>query len=935
MKRIIIIAGIFFGISCFKGLTQDLLNLNSPIPIDTGLLVGKLDNGLTYYIKKNSNPQNRAVFRLVVNAGAILEDDDQNGLAHFIEHMAFNGTKNFPKNEMVSYFKSTGVKLGAELNGATGIDQTLYELQVRTDDQSIFEKAFFVCAEWAHNITFDEDEIERERGVILEEWRLKGYPVKRMQDKQNLVIFKDSKYANRNVTGDKDVILNASRSKFLKFYNDWYRPDLMAIVIAGDFEIADAEALVKKYFSEIPKPPFPVERKEFEIPDHLETRFAIASDEEAANTSISIMYKKPVSIQKTIGDFRNNMVSNLFNNMFCKRLQELERKSEAPFIFAYSYKSHLVRTKDVYELMMAVKANQINSGIVSVLTEAERIKRYGFTESEFERQKVGTTRFAELRFGERDKIDSKELVWPIINDFLTGSVTPSEEIKYKYIKELLPTITLAEVNEFAKNNITEENRVVTISMPKKKGIIIPDENNLLSLFDEVKNADIKPYMETIGQEPIISNEPNAGKIIDEKYFPGTGVTEIHLSNGAKVILKQTGFKNDEVIFKAVSMGGASLLSEEEFPFAALFGDLMYNSGVDKYDRSTLTKKLSGKIVGLTPYIGTYDEGLDGYASSKDAESLFQLIYLYFAYPRKDDEAFKSYKSKIIADIDNRNINPVEVAADTLNALLTNHHYAARPLNKEALERMDPERMLEIYRERFADAADFSFIFTGSFQKEMFLPLIEKYIACLPSLHKNEKWRDTGLRMAGGIIQKEIKKGIGQQSYVFLSFTGDFLFTPEQYYTLKVLNDLVKEELRMFIREEKGGTYSISCNSLCSDKPRPYYVINIDFGCAPERADELSGMVFQIIEKIKTKGPDSVNLANTKETLIRTRETELQNNQTWVNEIYNSIVNSWNLSSILNYREIIKNIDAKTIRDACGKYFNTGNFVKVILKPEKF
>lgn len=932
LQRIIIILFILSS-TPIPGQKSISVDLNSIIPEDTSVIKITLENGFTYFIKRNGRPANRAVFRLVIKAGAVQENDNQNGLAHFIEHMAFNGTKNFEKNDLVEYFKSIGTKLGTDLNGGTGLDQTIYEFQVRSDDSEIFENAFLICSDWAQNISFLPDEVEKEKGVILEEWRLGRNASQRMSDKHARVIYKGSKYAERNVIGGKEIILSATRDKLLEYYNEWYRPDLMALIVVGDFNPDEAEKYIEKYFAKIPRNPKPIRDIPLNIPDHQGTKITVASDKEALNTYIEILYKKDISFQATIKDFRSSIVSNLFHNLFNKRFKELEQKEDTPFIYAYSFNDRLVRTKDSYKFMMGVKENQIIPALTALLTEAERVKRYGFTQAEFARGITEAQRFAEIRFSGKDYMNSSDIALNYVNNFLSGNLSPSEEDRYKFVLELLPTISLDEVNACADMFISKDNRVLTISMPQRYESEIPDESAILSLFDYVKNSIIDPYADEKASSLIFERDPQPGEIVDENYYGETEISELFLSNGARVILKPMNLNSEEIFFKAFSPGGASLIEERYFNYAPHIGEIIFNSGVGNLDRNSLSKFLSGKIASVKPFIGMFDEGMDGYTSPKDAEYLFQLIYAYFVYPRIDNQSLLAYKSKIKSDLENLSMSPFDIADDSLTAVLTNNHYTSSKLSLDEIELMNSDELFPIYQKRFDSASDFTFIFTGNIDTAVFKRLSRKYIAGIPSSNINENWRDTGLKFANGIINKEIKKGNGELGIIALTFSGDFNLMPDNQIKLKLLSNLIKEELRMSIREDKSGTYRINTYSECHDKPYPHYRIDINFGCDPKRVNELLNSVFDTIKRIKSVGFNPVNIKAAKETMIRTGEVEFQQNQKWLEAIYDYVNKGWRLDSIIENNNLIQEITDQSLWNSFDEYLNLKNYIQVILLPE--
>lgn len=930
---------IISAVSCFifytniEGQVVSSLNLNNPIPRDTTVLTGKLANGFSYFIKKNGRPANRAVFRLVIKAGAVQEEEDQKGFAHFIEHMAFNGTKNFAKNELVEYFKSIGTKLGTDLNGGTGLDQTIYEFQIRSDDEDIFENAFLICSDWAENISFSPDEIEKEKGVILEEWRLGRNAAQRIHDKQAPIIYQGSRYAERNVIGDYEIISNTTREKLIEYYSEWYRPDLMALIVVGDFNTHEAVKFIEKYFAGIPARSKLIRDIPLEIPDHQETKIAIESDKEASSTFVEILYKKVISNQTTLSGFRNYMVSNLFNSLFNKRFSELEKKEDTPFTYAYSFNDKLVSTKDAYKFMMGVKENKIIQAITALLIEAERVKKFGFTQSEFSREIKEIQRFAEIRYSGKDFMNSSDLALNLVNNFISGNISPSEEDRFRFVLELLPAITLEEVNACADKFITDDNRVVTISMPQKYENEIPDENSVLSLFDEVKKLKIDPYTDETVSSSLLASDPQAGHILQENHYTNTGIIELKLSNGARVILKPMNFNSEEILFKAVRPGGASLIGEENFNFARHIGEIIFNSGVGNLDRGSLLKLLSGKIASVKPFIGIFDEGMDGYTSPGDAESLFQLIYSYFVNPRMDNESFLAYKSKIKSELDNPGASLFDVVSDSITSILTNNHYSTAKSSLTEIEGMNSEDLFSIYQERFNSASGFTFIFTGNIDTSVFKQLAEKYIAGIPSKEYGDGWNDTGLRFSKGIIKKELRKGSGEQGIIALTFSGDFNFTPENRIKLILLTNLLREELRLAVREDKGGAYRINCNSECGDKPIPNYRININFGCDPKRIGELLPLVFEKIDKIKLNGFNPAEIKSAKETLTRTGEVEFQQNQKWIDEIYDCVTNGWLPDSIIDYNNLIRDITDQSLRDSFNEYLNPQNFIQLILVPE--
>lgn len=907
----------------------------APLPVDTNITVGKLKNGLTYYIRKNQKPENRAELRLVVNAGSILEDNDQQGLAHFVEHMAFNGTENFEKHELINYLESIGMRFGPDLNAYTSFDETVYMLQIPTDSSRIVEKAFQILEDWADHISFDDTEIDKERGVIIEEWRLGRGADARMRDKQFPILFKGSQYAVRLPIGQKAVLDTFHHDTLLRFYHDWYRPDLMAVVAVGDFNKSQIETLIKEHFAGIPEPPNPRKREMYPVPDNTKPLFAIATDTEATGSRVSVYYKKDVQDENSEKAYRQNLVEALYNSMFNQRLDELRQLPDPPFLFAFSGQGRFVRTKDVYLLSAAVKDNQVETGLETLLTEAARIKKYGFTQSELERQKLEMLRGMEQAFNERDKTQSRQYAAEYIRNYLTDEPIPGIEYEYKLYQKFIPTITLEEVNRVADESITDKNRVVLVNEPEKERVEVPTIAALSAVFDKVAHEDIASYTDVISNEPLIAVPPAPGKIVSENTIPEIGVTEWVLSNGVKVILKPTDFKNDQVLFSAYSPGGSSLVSNQDYIAALTAASVVGQGGVGPFNQIELDKKLAGKVVSVFPSIGSISEGISGSASPQDLETMFQLIYLYFTEPRKDSSAFLSYQSRIKGFLENRNADPESAFEDTIDVTMAQHHFRARPWSQELLREMNLERSYDIYKNRFADASDFTFIFVGNIDLETLKPFVQTYLAGLPALNRNETWKDEGITPPKGIVDKEVKKGLEAKSQVRIIFSGPFEWNRQNRYDIGSLAAVLRIKLRESLREDKGGTYGIGVNASPSHYPESEYEFSISFGCAPDRVDELTQTVFQQIDSLKEFGTTETYLQKVKETQRREQETDLKENRYWLNTLRFYFFNKEDPRSILELDKYVEALDSNAIRKAAQKYLNEDNYVKVVLYPADF
>ncbi|MBN1212427.1 MAG: insulinase family protein [candidate division Zixibacteria bacterium] len=941
MKRCILLFASLL-IFCWPAVAQDSAgpvktgfstDLDYVIHRDPDITCGKLDNGLTYYIRVNKKPEKRVELRLAVNAGSVLEDDDQQGLAHFNEHMAFNGTKNFKKNELVDYLESLGMRFGPDLNAYTSFDETVYMLQVPTDSTELVETAFQVLEDWAHQISFEDEEIDKERGVIVEEWRLYRGAGARLQDKQFPILLKGSKYAERMPIGKMEVVENCSYETLKRFYREWYRPDLMTVVAVGDFDREWMDGLIKKYFSRLPIAQKPRAREIYPVPDHKETLFAIATDKEATRTNVSVNYKHPLKISRTVADYRDDMIVNLYNNMLNQRLYELTVQPNPPFLYGYSGKGSFLRSKDMYTLGASVEDNGVERGLKALLVEAERVKRFGFTAAELERQKKETLRWIQQLYNERDKTQSRDLAGEYVRNFLRSEPIPGIAYEYELYLRYLPDITLEEVNRLAGEFITKENRVVMVSGPEKPDVTIPTEEQLTAVFAVVEQTEITPYEEVVSEEPLVKSAPEAANIVAEYHIDELGLTCWMMANGVEVILKPTDFQNDEILMSAFSSGGSSLVDDSDYVPAITAASIIEEGGLADFNQIELQKKLAGKMVNVSPSINEFSEDMGGSSTPDDFETMLQLIYLYFTAPRKDSAAFLAYRNRMEAYIENRNANPEAVFFDTLQVVMSRNHPRAKPWSLELLSQVDLDRSFDIYKERFDDASDFIFIFVGNIDIDKVRPMIQTYLGGLPSLRREESWRDLGIRPPDGLVTKEVYKGIEPKSRVYLVFHGGFDWNRQSRYELMAMADAFRIKLREVIREDLSGTYGIGVNARYFDAPTRAYQIYISFGCDPKRVDELTGVIMTQIDSLKTFGLEESYIEKVKEMQRRERETQLKENNFWLRSLSQIFEEHEDPMNLLDFENLINTLTVEKVRRAAEKYFDTGNYIKVVLYPE--
>jgi len=908
--------------------------LDAPLTLDPKIRAGVLPNGIHYYVRANPYPAKRAELRLAVNAGSIVEDDDQRGMAHVIEHMGFNGTTHFKKNELVSYLQSIGVRFGADLNAYTSFDETVYMLKVPTDTARIVEQGVTVLEDWAHGQLFDSTEVANERGVVVEEWRLGRGAFDRMRQQFWPVIFSGSKYADRWVVGTQESILSSTPTLLRRFYRDWYRPDLMAVVAVGDFDATKMVELIKQHFSGIQPATNARPRADVDVPKNKDPLVAIATDKEATLTSVELMFKLPKEEVRTVGDVRQLLMSRLFASMLNARFSEMSQKPDAPFAQAFSGKGQYVRSLDIFDLNALAKDGQIERAAEALITEAHRVDQFGFLTAELDRAKQNMLRFYERLYNERDKRESASLADEYVRHFLTNEHVPGIEVEYQLAQQLLPTITLQEVNALASKWITDENRVVIVQAPQKQGIRVPTQAELLAVIDRAQKTPVVAYTENVSTEPLVARLPAAGKVTSSKLIKDADVTEWRLSNGARVLIKQTDFKADEVRFAAYSPGGSSLVPDTDYMSASMAAQIISNSGVGNLSRVDLTKRLSGKAASVSPSISPTTEGLFGSASPKDLETLLQLTYLQFTAARLDTAAAIAFKNQFNAMLANRASSPEAAFQDTFTVTMASHHVRARPLTPATLAEVNPQRAYEIFRDRFADASDFTFIFVGNVDTTTLKPLAEQYLASLPGTNRKETWKDTGIRPPAGVVEKVVRRGSEPKSLTYVAFTGSIDYTDQNRFDLQALTELVRMKIVETLREKMSGTYSPNIYSSATKVPRPQYAINATFSSSPDNAEALSRALFAVIDSVQKTPPSPADVDKVKEQLLRVHETELKQNAYWISTIMSRDQNGDDIAGVLaRYDAMIKGLTAAQIQQAAKRYFNTKNYVRIVLLPE--
>jgi len=907
--------------------------LEDTLPIDPAVVHGRLTNGLSYLLRHNAEPQGRVDLWLVVNAGSVLEDEDQQGLAHFVEHMAFNGTRRFERQEMVRYLESIGMRFGPDLNAYTSFDQTVYQLRLPTDSPRPLETALDIFEDWLTGITFDPEEVDKERGVLVEEWRLGRGAEARLADLQDPILFAGSRYAERLVIGDEASLTGSSREALVRFYRDWYRPDLAAIIAVGDIDPHRLATMIEERFRKLPRPENPRPRQLFPLPDHLETLVSVATDPEATRTSVAVYYKHPRRPEGTFGDYRGTLVSALYDHMLNSRLGELAQAPQAPFLFGAAASGNLVRTADLYYQVAGVAPDRVTAGLAALVREAERVDRHGFTPGELARAKKDLLRSFEQASEQRETMSSRSFTAEYSRHFLDGEPIPGVAMEVAIARRFVPEITLAEVNRAAQEWISENNRVILVSGPREDQDRLPTAAELLEVFEAVQAEEIAPYEDQVREGPLVAEPPVPGPVVEEETIPEIGVTRWRLANGARVVLKPTDFKQDEVLFAGISPGGTSLVSERDDVSASLATALVGEGGLGPFSVVELEKALAGTRAGVSPFLGELDEGVRGAASTADLPTLFELVYLTFTAPRFDPQAARTYLARIGAYVDNRLADPAAVYQDRLSQVLTQEHPRRRPLSRELLAEADIERAFSIYQERFADASDFTFFLVGSFDLATVRPLVESYLGSLPAAGKQETWKDVGVRRPEGSERFEVRRGLEPKSQVTLIYTSEVPWSRENVHQISSLADVLRQRLRGVLREELGGTYGVGVGGNLSDRPQEIASVSIGFGCAPENVEELVAAVFAEVDRLRTEGPDEATVAQVREAQLRQRELQLRDNVFWLAVLRNYEERGEDPRLVLAFDDLVAAVTPESIREAARIFLPTDRHVLGILMPE--
>jgi zinc protease len=910
------------------------LALDRTLPVDPAVKTGRLPNGLRYFIRENKRPAGRVAMRLAVDAAAIQEEPDQRGLAHFLEHMAFNGSENFKPGELVSFLESIGARFGPHVNASTSFDETIYMLEIPTDRAGYVDKGMLVLRDFATGISLLPAEIEKERGVVMEEWRGRLGAGSRLTDKQLPVIFQGSRYAERLPIGLPEVLQKAPRERILAFYQKWYRPDRMAVVVVGDIPVAEAERLILKHFAPIPAATGTVANVDTSVPAHKETLVDMSTDPEAQGWSVSVEFKHKADEDETVRGYRKSLAENLLSTMFNLRLRDISRRPNAPFLGANAGTSGIGRSLELFELEAVVPEGKITEGLGALMTEAKRVQQYGFSTDELNRAKAALLAGYERAYKERETSESANYANEYVRHFLQKEPIPGMEFEYKIAATYLPTITGDEISALAKELITEENRVVLGVAPEKKDVPPPSTDTMRAAINRAGAAPVERWAEATAGRELVEKPPAPGRVASRREVPAIGATVLTLSNGVEVWLKPTDFKNDQIMFSAYAPGGFSLASEQNYKNANLATAMVGVGGMGGLNPVDLSKMLSGKLAQAQPSISDYQQGISGSSTPRDLETALQLNYLAHTAPNMTPDVLALLKRRLEPSLQNRDQNPGAVFGEKVEQVNTSNHYSAQPFTMADLPKLDLDAMRSFYNARFGNAADFTYFFVGAFTEAEITPLLEKWVASLPSTgKKTSAARDMGVKFPAAVVKEEVKKGREPVSQTVLSFFADPGFDEFEMHRARAAAAVLNIRLREILREELGGTYGVNVGFSNSPPLKGYGSMVIQFKSSPDNVDKLVGASLKEIERLKAEGPSADDVSKVKELERRDLETNAKQNAYWLGSMQTVHLYGWDPAGIARRSERTERLSQDNIKTMFQKYFPMDRYTLVTLKPE--
>jgi zinc protease len=906
------------------------------LPLDTAVRTGRLANGFTYFIRHNEEPKNRVQLYLVNKVGSVLEDDDQRGLAHFLEHMNFNGTKHFPKNALVDYLQKAGVRFGADLNAYTTFDETVYQLPLPTEDATLVKNGIMIMRDWAQEATLDADEIEKERGIVLEEERLGKGAQERMSRQFFPVLLNHSRYANRLPIGLDSILLHFKRPVIERFYHDWYRPNLQALIVVGDIDVNQVEKMVKEHFSTLKNPANPRARTTYDVPLTGANQFLTVTDPETSSTELQILikHKAPAALE-TQADYLASMKRSLFNQLLnTRRYVETSQEPNPAFVNAGMGIQGIIKGVDAFGFSVTAKDGQLEKAFQQTWAVVEKVKRFGFTQEELDRAKQNYLRNMESALNEKSKTPSASFVKEYQELFLNKEAAPGIDWEYRFVKDHIGSITLADISAVANEYLKETNRDILVLAPEKNKSSLPGNETIVAWLQKAGGEKMVAYKEEQGSLSLMAVKPAAGKVMAKDSVPALQVTTFTLNNGVKVVLKPTAFKNDEIRFRAFSAGGTSVYNDSMYDAAVNADKIIGSFGVGDLTPVQLSKVLNGKVVSVGPYISNRSQGFNGASAVADLETALQLVYLQFTRPRTDSMLYSNIINGSRAMLPNRYAQPGNVFNDTISYIMGNYSYRAAPPSIAKLERITMEKALTVYKDRFSDASGLTFVFVGNFKTDSIRPLLEQYLGALPSSYKKETARDLHQHIPEGQLIKNVYEGTENKATVRLVISGDYSYSPLNNLLLNATGEVLQIKLLEHLREQAGEVYSPSVQTSYNKNPQNRFAVIISFGCAPENVDHLVGMVKQEMESLRTKGAEAADVEKYKAGYLKNVELALQDNNFWLSYLSGQYENQENVLQVLDMKKNLDKLTPAALKDAAGVFLNDKNFIRFVLLPAK-
>lgn len=908
------------------------------LPDDPDVRKGVLDNGMTYYIRHNEKPADQAEFWIFDNVGALQEEDNQQGLAHFLEHMAFNGTQNFPGNAMISYLESIGVKFGANLNAFTAQEMTCYNMSnVPVTREGIIDSALLILHDWAYYITLDPEEIDKERGVIANELRQRNTADWRTREAAGKYIYGDNRYATRNIGGYEDFIRTFEHQALRDFYHRWYRTDMQAILVVGDIDVDAVEQKIINLFSSIPAVENPEPKAVITMESNEEPIVGIVTDPELTNTEVTLYIKRqpvPKEYNKTVDVALFDMLDRFFMTIADERLYDIAMQPNAPFISAGLSSGYMNQAMDVTMVMARARENEALSAFEAMYTEVVKMMRYGFTQSEFDRAKLQIERSIQQNYDARNDRRSDEFMWTYIYNYMLNTPMLSAEDEYNLNNALLQSIDLNMLNSFVQQmRITPVNQVVIVMAPDKEGAQIPTAEEIVSAINNVHSAEIEAPADDFVAEPLIPAKTKLkGSKVVSTETDQFGATIWTLKSGERIIVKPTDFKADEVRIYAIAKGGKSALSDDEMMSVEVMPVYMAQSGLGKFSATELSKQLSGKMVSIQPFVGNYSNGFDAVASPKDLETAFQLMYLSFTAPRFNQADFDVTMDMVSSVYKNMDSNPSFLLQKAIYDTMYGGNIRRQILDYDKLQQVDMARMESLYGKLYGNADDFTFIIVGNVDLQTLQPLVEKYIGSLPRTKQSYSWVDDGVRYPEGKVSNRFKVQMETpKASVCTIMTGSMPYTLENTLAMSSLSQLLDIYYLAVMREEKGATYGVSTQGDMAFMPEETYRYIAMFETTElPMTDELIGDIVNGLKNLATEGPKAEDLDKIKEYLIKTHSDNTKQNSYWVNILSSYHMYGFNLDE--NYDEIVNRFNPEYFKKLAGKVLADGNFMEIVMLP---